>query len=535
MSITPRPPIPSFLPENAPFSPEQRAWLNGLFAGLYGLTDGVTPLSAQEAAQLVPGLALAPPADEIDEGAPWHDPAMPLADRMKLAEGKPLPRRMMAAMAQQDCGQCGYNCKDYSEVIFAKKEGRLNLCVPGGKETARMLKELYRELETPGAAPQVEKAAPAPPAKIGYSRDNPVSATLAQRHRLNREGSQKETWHIEFDLEGTGLAYDVGDSLGVYPINDPGLVDSVIATLGAPADFPIGGRTLRETLSDGVSLSPAPDMLFQLISYLTGGNRRQKAKALASGQDPDGDAATLDVLAALQKFAGIRPDPEAFIEALDLLQPRVYSISSSPKMNAGRVSLTVDAVRYEINKRVRLGVASTFLAGRTELGQQVRAYVQKAQHFALPLDPNKPIIMIGPGTGIAPFRAFLQERLATNAPGPNWLYFGHQRSDYDFFYEEELKAMRKSGHLARLTLAWSRDGDEKIYVQHRMRDDGRDLWAWLERGAHIYVCGDALRMAKDVERALIDVVSEHGKRSSEDAARYVAELKKNDRYQVDVY
>ena len=535
MSITPRPPIPSFLPENAPFSPEQRAWLNGLFAGLYGLTEGVTPLSAQEVAQLVPGIALAPAA-EVDNGAPWHDPAMPLADRMELAEGKPLPRRMMAAMAQQDCGQCGYNCRDYSDAIFAKKEERLNLCVPGGKETARMLKELYREFEAPGVAPpQAEKATPTPPAKIGYSRDNPVAATLVHRRRLNKEGSQKETWHVEFNLKDTELAYEVGDSLGIYPINDLGLVDSVIAALGAPPDFPIGGRTLRETLSDGVSLSPAPDMLFELVSYLTGGERRKAAKALAAGQDPDGDAATLDVLAALQKFAGVRPDPEAFIEALDPLQPRVYSISSSPKVNVGRVSLTVDAVRYEIDKRVRLGVASTFIASRVGLGKKVRVYVQKAQHFALPRDRNKPIIMIGPGTGVAPFRAFLQERLATDAPGPNWLYFGHQQSDYDFFYEEELKVMRKTGHLTRLTLAWSRDGDEKIYVQHRMRDEGRDLWAWLERGAHIYVCGDALRMAKGVERALIDVVSEHGKRSPEDAARYVAELKKNDRYQVDVY
>jgi len=241
------------------------------------------------------------------------------------------------------------------------------------------------------------------------------------------------------------------------------------------------------------------------------------------------------VLAALQKFPGIRPDPEAFIESLDGLQPRVYSISSSLKCNPGRVSLTVDAVRYEVETRTRLGVASTFLAGRVSPGDKIRVYVQKAQHFALPADPNKAIIMIGPGTGIAPFRAFLQERMASKAPGPNWLYFGHQRSDYDFYYEDELKEMRRNGHLTRLTLAWSRDGKEKIYVQHRMRDDGRDLWAWLERGAYIYVCGDALRMAKDVERALIDVVAEHGKRSPEDAARYVAELKKNDRYQADVY
>ena len=161
--------------------------------------------------------------------------------------------------------------------------------------------------------------------------------------------------------------------------------------------------------------------------------------------------------------------------------------------------------------------------------------MQKAQHFALPADPAKPIIMIGPGTGLAPFRAFLQERQATKAPGPNWLYFGHQRSDYDFFYEDELKAMRAAGLLTRLTLAWSRDGKEKIYVQHRMRDDGRDLWEWLSEGAHIYVCGDALRMAKDVEPALIDVVAEQSSRSAAEAAEFVADLKAQGRYQADVY
>ena len=499
---------------------------------MISLDESVTPLTNAEAAKLLPGVVA--PAPEEDDGAPWHDPAMPLPDRMKLAEGKPLPRRMMAAMAQQDCSQCGYNCKDYADALFTKKEERLNLCVPGGKDTARMLKNLYAEL---GAAPPAAKAepAPAPVSAPGRSRDNPVLATFVSRRRLNKEGSEKETWHIEFDLAESGLDYTVGDSFGIYPANDPALVEAVIVALDAPADFPIGGRTLREVLTDGVSLSPAPDMLFEFISYLTGGDRKKKAKALAEGQDPDSDAATLDVLAALQKFPGIRPDPEAFIEALDPLQPRVYSISSSLKANPGRVSLTVDAVRYKVGERVRLGVASTFLGGRIAPGDKIKVYVQKAQHFALPADPGKPIIMIGPGTGLAPFRAFLQERQATDAPGPNWLYFGHQRSDYDFFYEDELKEMRKSGLLTRLTLAWSRDGKEKIYVQHRMRDDGRDLWEWLSKGAHIYVCGDALRMAKDVERALIDVVAEHGKRSPEDAARYVAELKKNDRYQADVY
>jgi sulfite reductase (NADPH) flavoprotein alpha-component len=446
---------------------------------------------------------------------------------------------MMAAMAQQDCGQCGYNCHDYSEALFAKKEQRLNLCVPGGKDTARMLKQLYQEIDnTPVAKAEAASATDkvvSSPSAPGHSRDNPAYVTFLSRRRLNNPGSKKETWHIEFDLAETGLDYVVGDCFGIFPANDPALVDAVISALDAPPDFPIGGRILREVLIDGVSLSQAPDMLFQLISYLTGGERRQKAKALAAGMDPDGDAAALDVLAALLKFPGVRPDPEAFIESLDPLQPRVYSISSSPKCNPGRVSLTVDAVRYELEKRTRLGVASTFLAGRAPLGDKIKVYVQKAQHFALPADPTTPIIMVGPGTGIAPFRAFLQERQANRASGRNWLFFGHQHSNYDFFYEDELIAMRSAGLLTRLTLAWSRDGDEKIYVQHRMREVGRDLWAWLVEGAHFYICGDATRMAKDVERTLVDVIAEHGARTPTEAANFLAELKKLGRYQTDVY
>ncbi len=548
MSMTPRPPIPSFIPESAPFTPEQRNWLNGLFAGLFGLQESITPLSSADADKLLAGLidgGVAPAAapaeadDGADDGTPWHDPAMLLPDRMKLADGRPLPRRLMAAMAQQDCGQCGYNCKDYADALFVKSEKRLNLCVPGGKDTSRMLKQLYAELDSAPAAPAAADAtAPAKPTlatQPGRSRDNPVYATFLSRRRLNKPGSEKETWHIDIDLAGTDLDYVVGDSFGIFPANDHDLVAAVLAALNAPPDFPIGGRTLREVLTDGVSLSPAPDMLFEFISYLTGGDRKQKAKQLAVGEDPDGDAATLDVLAALHKFSGIRPDPEAFIEALDPLQPRVYSISSSHRCNPGRVSLTVDAVRYEVDRRMRLGVCSTFLGGRMTPGDKIRVYVQKAQHFALPEDPGKPIIMIGPGTGVAPFRAFLQERQAIKAPGRNWLFFGHQRRDYDFFYEEELVAMRAAGHLTRLTLAWSRDGKEKTYVQHRMREVGRDLWSWLNDGAHLYVCGDALRMAKDVENALTDIVAEQSGRNAAEAAKFIAELKASGRYQADVY
>ncbi len=548
MSFAPPAPPPSLLPQSAPFTSAQRAWLNGFFSGLLSVESStVTPLSPAESAALMAGAAAQPKdplADGDDDTAPWHDQTLPLAERMTLAQGRPLRRRLMAAMAQQDCGQCGYNCQDYSEAISRKTEERLNLCVPGGKETARMLKTLYTELGAPPTAASVPAAAvvadAVPAATVravpaGRSRDNPAIATFLSRTRLNKPGSTKETWHVELDLKGSGIDYVVGDSLGVFPQNDPALADAVIAALAAPPDFPIGGRTLREVLIDGVSLGTAPDMLFQLYSYITGGTRRQAAKALSSGDNPDGDADTLDVLAAIEKFRGTRPDPEAFIEALDPLQPRLYSIASSPKVDPKRVALTVDAVRYPVGLRTRLGVASTFFADRIAPGTRLKAYVQRAQHFALPADPSVPIIMIGPGTGIAPFRAFLHERMAGKAPGRNWLFFGHQRSGYDFFYEDELAGMKAARVLTRLTLAWSRDAAEKIYVQDRMRDVGRDLWAWLAEGAHVYVCGDAKRMAKDVEAALIEVVAAYGLRSTNEAIGFVAELKKSGRYQQDVY
>jgi sulfite reductase (NADPH) flavoprotein alpha-component len=534
-------PFPQLIPDSAPFTPEQRTWLNGFVAGLVSLDGGaITPLSPDESAALMPSAAPAADSDE-DDGAPWHDQTLSLPERISLAEGRPLQRRMMAAMAQQDCGQCGYNCHDYSNAVFLRKEERLNLCVPGGKETARLLKTLYQELDNSPPPPASSKtrtiadASVAPAGVPGCSRDRPAEAVLLSRTRLNKPGSGKETWHIELDLSGSGIEYTVGDAFGLYPQNAPALADAVLAALNAPADFPIGGRALRDVLIDGVSLGPAPDMLFQLISYITGGERRQKAKALAAGEDPDGDAANLDVLAAIERFRGIRPDPEAFIESLDPLQPRLYSIASSPKIDAKRVALCVDAVRYPINGRTRLGVASTFLAERTNPGAQIKAYVQKANAFGLPADPAVPIIMIGPGTGIAPFRAFLQERTAAQAPGRNWLFFGHQHSDCDFFYEDELTRMKQARVLTRLTLAWSRDTDQKIYVQDRMREVGCDLWAWLADGAYIYVCGDAKRMAKDVERALIDVVATFGARSANEAVAFVAELKKSGRYQQDVY
>jgi sulfite reductase (NADPH) flavoprotein alpha-component len=529
---------PSLIPETAPFSDEQRAWLNGFFSGFVALeraaANGVAAIPA-----LAPDGAI--PAVDEDDDAPWHDQTLPLTERMAMAEGRPLRRRMMAAMAQQDCGQCGYNCNDYSDAIAGKKEERLNLCVPGGKETARMLKALYAEVDNAPAPPALaftvtdgKSAVVAEMAAPGKSRDCPAEVVFSGRRRLNKPGSEKDTWHIDFDLPD-GLGYSVGDSFGIFPENDPALVREILATLWVDPDQQRNGRTLAGMVASDFSLGPAPDSLFQLLSYLTGGQRRQKAKALSAGEDPDGDAGSLDVLAALHKFQGVRPDIEAFVEALEPLQPRLYSISSSPKPAPGRLSLTVDCVRYKINRRIRLGCASTYLTERVDKGAVLKAYVQKAHNFGLPENPSTPIVMVGPGTGVAPFRAFLQEREAIGAKGKNWLFFGHQRSAYDFFYEEELNAIKARGVLTRLSLAWSRDGGQKFYVQDRMRETGRDIWAWLQEGAHFYICGDAKHMAKDVERALSDIACAHGGLSPDAAVAFISGLKKTKRFQADVY
>ncbi|ACK50730.1 FAD-binding domain protein [Methylocella silvestris BL2] len=526
MSLHEAPPISApLIPDNAPFSQEQRAWLNGFIAGL------IAPDIA--AAQ---GAPASPPAQAEDE-ITWHDPSLPLAERMKLAEDKPLPLKLMAAMAQQDCGQCGYDCQKYAAAIASGEEKRLNLCAPGEKPTARMVKSLVE-----GAGGEAAPAAAAAPAALpksskplGYARENPVMARFLSRARLNKEDSEKSTYHIEFDLSESGLDYTVGDSFGVFPANDPELVDQILAAIRAPADFPIGEGTLREALIHDLALHSAPDALFELISYIVGGERRKLARSLAKGEDPEGDASTLDVLAALQKFPGIHPDPEAFVESLEPLQPRLYSISSSPKVDPHRLSLTVDHVRYLIKDRVRRGVASSWLGERIQPGASFKAYIQRAHNFALPSSGETPIIMVGPGTGVAPFRAFLHERCETKATGGAWLFFGHQRRAADFFYEEELTGFLANGALTKLSLAWSRDGETKTYVQDKMREEALSLWEWLEKGAHFYICGDAKRMAADVERAMMDIVAEAKGIDQKAAQAFVAELKKAGRYQADVY
>jgi sulfite reductase (NADPH) flavoprotein alpha-component len=529
------------LPENAPFSPEQRSWLNGFFAGLLSL-DGaaITALSSADGAALLgTGTPAAPADDEGDQ--PWHDPAMGISDRMALAEGRPLKSRLMAAMAQQDCGQCGYLCDTYSAAIAGGSEKRLNLCAPGGKETARMVKKLAEELAATPAAPAVVTSAAPAAGEVageprGYTRETPVPAVFLSRRKLNGEGSAKETNHIEFDLSRSGVNYEPGDAFGVFPNNAVSLVKAIGRHLGIPLNEPISAegqtRSLGDWLTHAKALSPAPDALFALLASVSpDAKERQRLERMAEGEAADG----YDVLAALHKFPHLAPPLHRLVEALEPLQPRLYSISSSPRANPGRVSLTVDVVRYAVEERLRMGVASTFLAERVREGDPTRVYVQKAHAFGLPKDPATPLIMIGPGTGIAPFRAFLQDRLVTRAPGPAWLFFGHQREATDFFYRDEIDEFQAKGALTRLSTAWSRDGAGKVYVQDRMRENGAELARWIGEGAHIAICGDASRMAKDVETAFAEILAEHGAGSVEAGRAQVQALRAAGRYQADVY
>jgi sulfite reductase (NADPH) flavoprotein alpha-component len=528
----------SVIPESAPFTPEQRHWLNAFFdelSTLHALPSGALAEAA---------LRVAANGAAVDD-APWHKPKMPLNERMLLAEGRPIVRRMMAAMGQQDCRQCGYDCAEYASAIAASAEMRLNLCVPGGKDTARMLAALAAEAAGGAAAFDAEaykaavaaaNAAPPPETRPGYSRDNPVTVAIRERRRLNIGGApDAATYHVEIDLVDSGVDYIVGDALGIYPENDPALVDAVIVAIGASPDAVVGEGTLKSLLTTERSLGTAPDALFETIASLSGGETRRKAKELSAGGDPDGDAAGLDVLAALQKFPGIKPHPEAFADSLDPLQPRLYSIASSLRAQPGTVALTVRHVNYDLDGRRREGVGSSWLSTRGPIGSKLRAFIQRAPHFRLPASGDAPVIMVGPGAGIAPFRAFLQERSATSPSSRNWLFFGHRNQATDFFYEKELEEFRKSGVLTRLSLAWSRDGEKKTYVHHRMIEEGEELFDWLYDGACFYVCGDARNMAADVEHALVEIVADYGNRDEEGARAWVANLKAEGRYLTDVY
>lgn len=549
----------AMIPESAPFDNRQRAWLNGFFAALLNAPAG-SAVNGNGSA--VNGHAEAAPAPVEEEAFPWHDPALPIDERLALAVERPLERKLMSCMAQLNCGACGYLCQSYGEAIASGEEKDLTRCTPGGADTAKMLKKLMAEPREPAAvngtangtangathtatnghAPAVNGHKPAAPAvdgaaTAGTSRQNPLVAVLVENRRLTHPDAPKDTRHVVIDFGDSDLAYEAGDSLGILPMNCPQLVDETLQALGATgAESVVVGdgrrKSLRQALAGEFQLTKCRPALWELLAEHADDDLKEELKIAASG---DNDfAATADVADALQKYPTCRPPLEAFIGALGKLQPRLYSISSSQRKHPGQVHLTVGVVQFESLGKRRHGVASHYIGVRSRPGEAVRVFVQKSR-FRLPPADDTPVIMVGPGTGIAPFRAFLEEREARGAKGKNWLVFGNQYIDYDFLYRDELDAWCDSDLLTRLDLAFSRDGTKKVYVQDRLQENAAELWDWLQAGAHFYICGDAKRMALDVEATLRKVLVERGGLDEAGAKKHLADMQKAGRYQKDVY
>jgi sulfite reductase (NADPH) flavoprotein alpha-component len=507
-------------------------------AGKRGFAATVLDMAQADLARLAGDKHLLLITSTYGDGEP-PDNAKALHAALKSATGSPLSGLRFSVCALGDTNytqfcQCGKDLDawleklggtrvtprtdcdlDYEAPFAAWLDRALAALAPGDKPA-------QPEIGNPKAQIQYSSAT-----AEGYSKKNPFPAPVLAVRNLNGPGSAKEVNHVEFSLEGSGLTYEAGDALGVIPQNCPDLVAGVLAALGCDGEeavpTPAGELPLRRALLECYDLGKPTAELLALLAMVPAG-------ANAGGATP----APFHVIDALSA-APARPSPADFVARLRKLSPRLYSISSSPKAHAGQVHLTVGAVRYEKEGRPRKGVCSTFLAERGLATGKVGVFVHSNKAFRPPASGDTPMVMVGPGTGIAPFRAFLAERQATAATGKNWLFFGDQKAAADFLYRDELMALRTAGTLTRLDLAFSRDQAEKIYVQHRMLENAAELYAWLEQGAHFYVCGDASRMAKDVDAALHRVIEEAGGKSPEAAAAYVQALKAAKRYQRDVY
>ncbi|MCX8997273.1 sulfite reductase subunit alpha [Rhizobiaceae bacterium BDR2-2] len=582
-----------YIPEDAPFNADQRAWLAGFLAGLhsriamggestaataaapsaapaqplhilYGTQTGNAERVAMDAAASARGLGLAPEVLGLDDvsmeqlAAMRHvvvvtstygegempDNAQLFWEALSAGAAPRLEGLRFAVLALGDTGydgfcQAGKLIDTRLEQLGATRIATRRDCdIDYEDAAAAWLGEtlpLAAEKQGDGVPPAAVPAPVTTSVTGGWSRKNPYSAMLAVNRRLSGPSSAKEIRHYEFDLGDSGLAYEAGDALGVMPVNDPALVGLFLERLGAGAETDVGGTALGTLLTTALEIStPSRDLIAEVerragneeLSHVLRNGDKEALDAFLWGKD------SLDLLALAPQGAFTVAE---FVGLLKPLQHRAYSISSSPKTAAGRVHLTVASVRYNASGRERGGVCSTWLADRVAEGGKAGIFVSQNKAFRVPADDDAPMIMVGPGTGIAPFRAFLQERGARGAKGRNWLFFGDQRRENDFIYEDELSRMSRDGLLTRLDLAFSRDQEAKIYVQTRMKENGKALYAWLEEGASFYVCGDASRMARDVDAALGDIIAEQGGMDAEKAAEYIAGLKREKRYLRDVY
>ncbi len=378
-----------------------------------------------------------------------------------------------------------------------------------------------------------------------YNARNFFPARCIRNVSLCGPGSDKDTRHIEISLAGSGLIYEPGDALAVKPVNDPELVEATLKALGFSGDEPVKVKEIEKPIREALTR----DFQIHFAEKKFLGKLAEKgATMLAELLLPENSAALAEYTSAwnasrdcvdiLAEFPDVKLAPQEFTDTLRALNIRLYSIASSLKAHPEQVDLTVAAVRWQAHGRVRRGVCSTFLCERWQPGETAGVFGQTQKHFRMPENPDAPMIMVGPGTGVAPFRAFLEEREVTGAKGRNWLFFGERRSATEFFYREQFEGWLRNGVLTNLDLAWSREPDgTKEYVQHRMRAQGAQLWEWLCEGAYFYVCGDKERMAKDVHEELIRIVETHGGRSPDEARTFVEEdlMKTQKRYRRDVY
>ncbi len=576
-----------FIPLNAPYSDTQRAWLSGFFAGmhshmlhsagsisaanartlhiLYGSQTGNSESLATDAANRAKSHGLIPVVKSMDEveigqlpgmeyllivTSTYGEGAMPdnaemLWEAASSADAPRLENTQYAVLALGDTSydlfcQAGIDWDNRLQELGAKRLfDRVDCDVDFEAPAEKWISEVIPLMAEGAATVSVIDSETPAAAKSVYNRKNPFPAKMLVNRLLTAENSSKETRHYEISIAGSGLSYEAGDAMCVVPTNCPELVADILKALGCGGneEEPVNGELMpmSEALRTHFEIKLPSKELLEEIANRSGD---QELNALLHNGDKDKLSNYLwgrDILDLLLQFPNMEFSAAEFLSLLKPLQHRAYSISSSSKQHPDSVHLCVASVRYDAHGRPHKGVCSTYLADLVTAETDVRIFFTPNNNFRVPSDDSLPMIMVGPGTGIAPFRAFLQEREARNASGKNWLFFGDRNAATDFIYRDEIEAMQASGLLTRLDLAFSRDQAEKIYVQDRMMEHGAELYGWLEQGGYFFVCGDAYRMAKDVDQALHDVIRIHGNKSADEAAEYVNQLKKDKRYVRDVY